>query len=196
MGISDPVRATVLGRLRLLNRAERAVVMHASVIGCRFGVALLTATSMCGEARVRAAIERACTLQLVVADEPRSERYAFRHALVRDVVYGELIAERVRPIHRRIARALERAARTIDVIDGLAFHSWAAGDARRCLRYNELAGDRAAAVFAKDDARTYYIRARGAIPIDSDAYARLTMKLGVIAKGEQAAERRHLDAKG
>ncbi len=161
--------------------------MCASVIGRRFDVALLTATGSCTEAQVRVALERACTLQLIVADELDGERYSFRHALTRDVIYAELITGRTRPLHRRIVRALERIAAPADIpLDELAYHSWAAGDVRRAVRYNELAGDRAAAVYATDDAETYYSRARGVIAVESHAYARLTIKLRAVGKMKRA----------
>jgi predicted ATPase len=135
----------------------------------------------CTEEQVREALERACTLELIAADEAGCDGYSFRHALTRDVIYAELITGRTRPVHRRIARALERIAASSDVaIDDLAYHSWAAGDVRRGVRYNELAGDRAAVVHAEDDARTYYGRARGLIAVDSSGYARLTKKLSAL----------------
>ncbi|HWT05896.1 MAG TPA: hypothetical protein VN224_09095, partial [Xanthomonadales bacterium] len=118
------------------------------------------------------------------------ERYSFRHALTRDIIYAELLTERTRPLHRRIAQTLERIAAGGDApVDDLAYHSWAAGDVRRALRYNELAGDRAAAVHAEDDARTYYDRARGASAVDSRAYARLTAKLNAIGSTERVVPR-------
>lgn len=168
-----------------MDRVERAVVMRASVIGRRFEVVVLTATASLPEERVREALGRACALQLVVEDDPARERYAFRHALTRDVIYEELMKGRVRPLHRRIARVLEQRAPGGDApLDDLAYHAWAAGDIRRGVRYNELAGDRAAAVHAQDDARTYYVRARGLVPVESDAYARLAEKLRTIGPAE------------
>jgi predicted ATPase len=188
--IPDTVRATVLRRIRRLDRVDRSVVMRASVIGRRFHVAVLTATASYPEARVRAALERACALQLVVEDDSAQERYAFRHALTRDVIYEELLHGRVRPLHRRIARVLERMVAGGDApLDDLAFHAWAAGDVRRGVRYNELAGDRAAAVHAGDDARTYYGRALGLVPVESHTYARVAEKLRAAASSEEPAGR-------
>jgi predicted ATPase len=188
--IPEAVRATVLGRIRLMDRVERAVVMRASVIGRRFEVAVLTATASFPEARVRAALERACALQLVIGDDPPGERYAFRHALTRDVIYEELMKGRVRPLHRRVALVLERMVPGGDPpLDDLAYHAWAAGDIRRGVRYNELAGDRAAAVHAREDARTYYARARGLLPVESDAYARLAEKLRAVGPVESLRRR-------
>ncbi len=172
-----------------MDRIERAIVMRASVIGRRFHVAVLTATATFPEARVRAALERACALQLVVEDDPAGERYAFRHALTRDVIYEELMKGRVRPLHGRIARVLERMVPSGEAaLDDLAYHAWAAGDIRRGVRYNELAGDRAAAVHAPEDARTYYARARGLLPVESGAYARLGEKLRTVGPAESLAK--------
>ena len=168
MVIPDALRTTVLGRIWRLARFERAVVMRASVIGRRFDLHVLMATASCPETAVRAALEQARGLQLIAPDEPGGERYSFRHALTRDIIYAEFLAVRVRPLHRRIARALERAVRPGNMpLQDLAYHSWAAGDAKRALRYNELAGDNAAAVHAHENARTHYSRARSLIEVDS-----------------------------
>jgi predicted ATPase len=186
--IPETVRATVLGRIRLMERTERAIVMCASVIGRRFEVAVLTEAAACDEAPVRAALERACALQLIVADDS-PEWFAFRHALTRDVIYAELVNAPIRPMHRRIARALERSPMIDQPLEDLAYHAWAGGDLHRALRYNELAGDRAAAVHATADAQTYYARARGLFPVDSDAYARLTEKMDALGEAEHASPR-------
>ncbi|MFY9738961.1 MAG: hypothetical protein WAK11_07880 [Candidatus Cybelea sp.] len=152
--------------------------MRASIIGQRFRVAVLTAATALAEERVRAVLAKACTLQFVVRESSDSDWYAFRHALIRDVAYEEFIGTRVRPIHRLIARALERCAEANEsALDDLAYHSWAARDARRCVQYNELAGDQAVAAFANRDARIYYARAREFAGLDSEHYQRLSTKL-------------------
>jgi predicted ATPase len=182
---SDTLAQAVLQRLRSLNRVERGVLFRASVIGRRFCVAVLSATTALSEERVRGALESACALQLVVAEGDDREWFAFRHALTRDIAFDEFIETRVRPIHRRIARVLERCTQANNgALDDLAYHSWAAGDAVRCIRYNELAGDRAAAVFAVDDAQTYYGRAREFAGTNSEPYRRLTKKLRTLDAGD------------
>jgi predicted ATPase len=119
--LPDVVRATVLERIRLLDRSQRSVVMCASVIGHRFEVKLLMAAVTCTQDQVRAALDRACALELVVPDGSGRQTYSFRHALTRDVIYAELITARTRPLHRRIARALERITASSDApIDDLA----------------------------------------------------------------------------
>jgi predicted ATPase len=179
VSIPDAVRATILQRMRRMTDFDRAVVMHASVIGRWFDFAVLVETAAGPEDEVRTALERACSLDLVIAEAEPHGAYAFRHALTRDIIYTELLTLAVRPIHGRIARALERAPHRAARLEQLAYHSWAAGDVRRCVKYNELAGDGAAAIQALDDARSYYSRARSLIATESPAAKRLDHKLRV-----------------
>jgi predicted ATPase len=179
VSIPDALRSTVLRRLRSLDRSTRDVVMRASVVGREFDLHVVVAAASRSEAEVREAMDLACGLQLVMASG--SDRYTFRHALTRDIIYSELLDGRIRPLHRRIARALEVMRRSQDVpLEAIAYHAWAGGDERRALRYNELAGDSAAAVYAREDARQYYARARSLTELGSSAYKRLSEKLRAV----------------
>ena len=177
MAIPDRVRATVLERIGRMSFFDRTILMHASVIGPRFDLYVLAESTRTDELRIRIALERARTLDLVVVDAIESRRYAFRHALTRDIVYAELLALRIRPIHRRIARALERGPHAAHPLEQLAFHWSAAGDARRSLKYNELAGDSASALYAFEDARAFYARALRCVESSSRAARRLHEKV-------------------
>lgn len=168
----------VLQRMRRLNRAERTVLLRASVIGQRFRATILAGVTSLKEERVRAILDQTYMHQFVVRDDAGLDWYAFRHALIRDVAYQELVGMQVGPIHRLIARSLERSTEANEmVLDDLAYHSWAAADAARCLRYNERAGDRAMAAFASHDAQIYYGRALEFAQPESKHYQRLAAKL-------------------
>lgn len=187
MNIPEAIRVSVLQRIATLNRSERAVIMRASIIGRRFETGVLATIVRCTDASLSAALEHASDLQLIAPDGT-GDHYVFRHALTRDIVYAELLAARVRPLHHRVGRALEkRRAPDTSTFEALGYHFWAAGDGKRCLRYNELAGDNAAAMQAPDDARTFYTRARSVADVDSLAYARLTQKLAQISGDPQSA---------
>lgn len=152
--------------------------MRAAVIGRTFDLRTLTATAARSPNTIVAALECARSLQLVTA--LGGGRYSFRHALTREIVYTELVHERVRTLHRRVVRVL--AARLRDgepVLGELAYHAWVAADVTRALQYNELAGDDAFAASAREDARRFYLRARSLVEIRSPHYARLTEKLRV-----------------
>jgi predicted ATPase len=167
--VPEALRSTMLRRLRSLESDERAILMRVSAIGREFDFHVAVAAAGCAEATVRLALERARDLQILVALE--ADRYAFRHALTREIVYGELLHGQVRPLHRRIARTLEAAFEAGEpVLEALAY-------TQRGIRYNELAGDNAVAVHARKDARNYYSRARSLSEIDSSEYSRLTRKL-------------------
>lgn len=88
--------AVLLDRIRRLNRTERMVLMRAAFIGRRFRPALLAGVLALDEERVRAALDEACNLQLVLAKNSTGNWYAFRHALTRDIadvrVYASLEA--------------------------------------------------------------------------------------------------------
>jgi predicted ATPase len=174
--IPDALRTSVLERVRQLDRRARTILLCASVIGRRFDVRVLTATVARAPGDIRAALECACVLQLLEEDDD-GEQFLFRHALTRDILYAELLAVRTRPLHRRIARALET---TSDCpLEDLAYHWWAAGDRRRGFRANERAGDRAAEVHANGVALVHYNRALGLAAVDSECYTRLTEKIRV-----------------
>jgi len=172
-----------------MRRGERAVIMRAAAIGPCFDLHLLAATVPGSEAGVRAALERACDLQLIVAEDAELGRYRFRHAITRDIVYSELQKVCTGKLHRRIARALERRGVAAALrLEDVAYHFWAGGDASRALFYNELAGDKAAAVHAREDARRYYERAQSLLAPGTRAYARLAAKMGILGP-ERGGER-------
>jgi predicted ATPase len=176
VSIPQALRATVLRRLSCLKPGERAVLTGAAAIGRYVDVAILAAVVGRPKTSVRAVLERACELQIVVRLE--DDRYSFRHALMRDIVYAQSVDGRTRVLHSRIARVLERMrASGESALADLAYHAWAAGDAPRAVRYNELAGDDAAAIHATGDARTYYERAQSLADAGTPDRARLTKKL-------------------
>ena len=97
--VPEVLRSTMLRRFRSLERDQRAIVMRVSAIGRDFDFRIAVAAAGCAEATVRCALERARGLQILVALE--ADRYSFRHALTREIVYGELLSGQVRPLHRR-----------------------------------------------------------------------------------------------
>ncbi len=166
-----------------MERGERAIVMWASVIGFRFALSTLIDASARDETRVRAALDCARVLALVEPEQPEGSHFCFRHALVREIVYSEFVNIPVRKLHRRIARALKRTApQDGEPVAELAYHYWAGGDARRALRYNELAADSAAAVHARADARMLYLRALSLAEPASASYARLQKKMELVVE--------------
>jgi len=173
------IRGAVLARAALLSENERKILSLAAVLGERFSIERLVA--LCDGRRddVLLVLESAQSLHLVY--EPRSApgELAFRHALTQEVLYGELLAERVRPLHEAIGLELERHPDRNAVSIELAHHWWRAGDSKRAATYAELAGDRAFAIGAMADAVSYYERALSQHEGNGVAVADLEHKIGV-----------------
>ena len=91
--------------------------------------------------------------------------YRFRHALIREATYSGLLRSQRRQLHARAAWDLE--ARSTDRLEEVAAvlggHFAAAGKQDRAAHYLELAGDRAARMFANDEAIAQYRRVLVAI---------------------------------
>ena len=97
-------------------------------------------------------------------------RYRFRHALIGEATYGGLLRSQRRQLHARAAWDLEArsAGRLDEVAAVLGGHLAAAGQAERAAHYLELAGDRAARVFANDEAIDLYRQALAVIDGDDE----------------------------
>jgi DNA-binding CsgD family transcriptional regulator/tetratricopeptide (TPR) repeat protein len=173
------IRGAVLARAALLSENERKILSLAAVIGERFSVERLAALFDGARDDVLLALERAQALQLVYERRNVPGELAFRHALTQEVLYGELLAERVRPLHEAIGLELERRPDRNAVIVELAHHWWRARDWQRAAMYAELAGDRAFAIGAMADAVSYYERALSERKGAGAAVADLEHKIGV-----------------
>ncbi len=173
------IRGAVLARAALLSDSERRILSLAAVLGQRFSIERLVA--LCDGRRddVLLALERAQLLHLVVEPHGKPGELAFRHALTQEVLYGELLAERVRPLHEAIGLELERCADRNAVSVELAHHWWRAGDAKRAATYSELAGDRALAIGAMADAISYFERALAQRSDAGTDVAGLEHKIGI-----------------
>ncbi|HZT14041.1 MAG TPA: AAA family ATPase [Candidatus Baltobacteraceae bacterium] len=163
-------------RLTRLSQEEAAVLYCAAAIGREFDADFLAKTTATEPAGVIAALKKAIDLQLVVEDASGEIRYRFRHALTRDAIYSKLLAAEARPLHAKIAAALEAQDEQRYVTE-LAYHWWKAGDPERTARYCELAGDRYAALCAPHDAVTQYERAVAAASAPATVAAPLLVKL-------------------
>lgn len=97
--IPETVRDAVLVQVERLAPETRSVLDVAAVIGMHFDLDLLADLGSAGE------ISEAVQYGLIVEVEP--DQAAFRHALTREAIYGEIDRNRRRALHREIAARLE-----------------------------------------------------------------------------------------
>jgi len=181
------IKDSILRRVADLDETTAAVLRDAAVVGRRFDFELLLRLSGVAEAELIRALDTLIKRQLVV-EEPGGveDRYRFRHELIREALYEEMLRRERRLRHQEVLRALEQLhARDRDaVLDQLAFHALHARAVADAARYSELAGDRAAAVHAYREALGHYEAALEAVehlPPDEARRAALLGRLGAIA---------------
>jgi DNA-binding CsgD family transcriptional regulator len=192
--LPNSIRETVLERLSQLDEFDRSLLRTAAAIGRRFTPELLATIEGGDHARVLPVMKRALASGLVVESE-KAGAFEFRHALMADAVYSDLMAAEARTLHAKIATAIEALPDYPERVSELAHQWWAAGDREKTAIYCEKAGDAAEAVFASQDAALYFQRALDSTAESDERRAYLWRKLawslyrsGMAAKARSAFE--------
>src|SRR5688572_1084950 len=129
-------------RLSTLTTPARGVASVAAVAGRRFDFALLQSLTGHDEPALLAFIRELIAAQIVSEESP--DRFAFRHALTREAILGELLARERAALHRAVADVLERQGGAPEAyIESLAYHAYGARDWPRALPGGRRAGRRA-----------------------------------------------------
>jgi predicted ATPase len=100
--IEDAVRR----RTEQLSALARETLLKAAVIGQRLDFAVLQDVSAATERELLVQVKELVARQLLV-EEP-AECFAFRHALTRAAIYGELLARERRLLHQQVLESLQR----------------------------------------------------------------------------------------
>ena len=172
------LQAVVRERLSRCDEWSREVLSRASLFGRRFYVDLLSDIFADPPERYVAALKHLRELQLIDALEGDGGEYAFRHALTRDVVYGELLPAEAQPLHLRIAEAIGARPDADKYVESLAHHYWEAGALERSAPYCRGAGDAARGLHAYEDAASWYERAAHAFGENTREGARMLVDAG------------------
>ena len=138
---------SLMARLDRLGPAKE-IAQVASVIGQQFSYALLEVVTAGSASNVAAGIARLVDAGLAFPQSRTTEpSYSFKHALLRDVAYDNLLRARRQQIHERVARALEEHFPSVAEAEPelLAQHFAQAGLVDLACNYYESAGDRSTA---------------------------------------------------
>jgi DNA-binding CsgD family transcriptional regulator/tetratricopeptide (TPR) repeat protein len=159
------VRQLVSAQAAALGESARRLIQLAAVIGATVPMDLWGKVAGGSEDELVEAVEGALAAGLLVETADR-HGLRFRHALIRQALYDEVVLPRRRAWHRRVAEAL--ATRTHPDPDAVAHHFSRAADARASTWLVE-AGHRAARRDASRDALERYTAALERLP-DDPAY--------------------------
>ncbi len=183
------IRSSVLDRLADFAEDERSVLSHAAAVGRQFDAEFLAHVEGRPLDDVTAVLRRARDAQLIVEKQGAAAQFGFRHALIREAIYSELLAAEARPLHARIAAELEVQPGADERAIELAYHWWAARISDKAADANERAGDLAARRLAHESAATFYERALEFVSDSPLRQAQLYEKLGAVLRIATLAER-------
>ena len=146
--------ALLLARVARVSDAAQQVLRAAAVAGRRANDQLVLAASGLDDAGYEEAVREVVAHQLLVPDGP--DGYRFRHALLREAVYGDLLpGERTR-LHGRFAALL---ADVPGAAAELAYHSLTGHDVTGALAASVRAGEEAERIGAPAEAHRHYDQA-------------------------------------
>ena len=156
------VRLVIGRRVKRLSDEARRVLTTAAVSGRSFDLALLEALGDAKGDALLTALEEAEAAKLIQpVSSGREVRWEFAHGLIRQTLASGQSLPRRQRAHLRVAEAMERVygAGVDRHASDLAHHLFQAGataDPAKTVRFLTLAGDRARAIYANDDAIRHY----------------------------------------
>jgi predicted ATPase len=130
------LRDLLLARIERLSKPARQLLALVATAGRAVDERLLAAVGAVPDTEFAPALREALAQQVLV-ERADSGAYAFRHALVSEAVYRDLLAGERAELHLALARTLadhpELAASAIGISGELAHHWYSAGDLVRAL---------------------------------------------------------------
>jgi predicted ATPase len=142
--IPPTLQQSLMARLDRLGPA-REVAQVGAVIGRDFSYALLHAIAGMGDAPLQMALERLAEADiLLVQGLPPESEYRFKHALIQDAAYENLLKSRRQVLHRRVDEVLrdQFAASAAAEPELLAHHFTQAGLIEAAIEWWGKAGQR------------------------------------------------------
>ena len=164
LALPRSLRDTLDDRVRHLEGEAQRVLRIASVAGARVDHAILAEVAELPAPILTEAVREAVEHHLLVPTAPEEiPGYRFRHALLQEVVYDELLPNERTQLHAAFAVSLERRAMgdphdRAGVAAQLAHHWLLAHDLERALPATLGAGRAAAAAFAYPEAQAFLER--------------------------------------
>jgi len=144
------IQALLAVRIDTLDGPDRELLQMAAVIGRRFNPDLLAAAATTDAGQRLAAMQ---ALDFVHCDSVTGD-FFFKHALVRDALYGSMLAPLRAALHLRIAEELERRNdnRLTEVAQSLAHHYAQTQRANKAFAYSAMAAKQNLRVYSLEEA--------------------------------------------
>lgn len=159
--IPRTVQEVILSRIDRLREEVRSVLRVASVIDQEFPFPVLQGVFPYDdpEAVLRGRVQHLCQVDMLMPAGP--DRYAFRHALAREVAYQSILHARRQVLHERVGRYYEQhfAGQLPQYYGFLAHHYQHSASLPKAIEYTVKAGRQAAHTYANETAAAYFEQA-------------------------------------
>ncbi len=190
ISLPNTLRGVLSARIDRLAETPKHVLQNAAVIGRLFDLRILKRlTGLNGGLDPHIQY-----LQEVSLIEALLGEYAFRHVLIQEATYESILIKKRTELHRQIGETLEEIHkdRIEEFAPLLAYHFYSAGD-ERSLKYDIIAGEKSARLYANAEAAVHFSRALEVakrVNAEVDQISNLHMQLGSVlelsGKYEQA----------
>jgi DNA-binding CsgD family transcriptional regulator len=138
--IPATIREALRLRVRLLPDGAKQVVEAAASLGPRVSHDVLAAAANLNDQALILGIRAAVSAGILIG---KGDHYTFRHALLQEAIYGDLLIGERRLLHARAAAALSASATSDDHAAELAYHYFQARDLENALTWTLRAGEAA-----------------------------------------------------
>ena len=172
--IPATLQQSLMARLDRLGPA-REVAQVGSVIGRDFSYGLLRDVAGMEDAQLQATLEKFAEADIVLVQGlPPESDYRFKHALIQDAAYENLLKSRRQVLHRRVAEILRDRFPATAAIEpeALAHHFTQAGVIDAAIGYWLKAGEQALARSAMREAEVLLRRGLSLVPRLTDGILR------------------------
>jgi DNA-binding CsgD family transcriptional regulator len=199
-GLPQSLRDALLLRVEALSESAQALLRIAAVAGRTIDHQLLEGVAELPDDQLHMGLREAVGGYVLVHDSA-STGYSFRHALLRESVYEDLLPGERRTLHIRLATALEErpelAGSRTSAAAELAHHWYGAHELARALPASIRAGIEAEAVRALAEAALHYERAleiwdvaagsAGELPLDRPEVTRRAAEAQILGGDRERA---------
>ena len=156
--VPDTIQGIIASRIDRLDSNLKQTLKTASVIGRDFTFRVLKAIIGI-EDGVKSHLLELQDLEIIYekTDLPELE-FIFKHALIQEVAYNNLLLSKRKEMHKRIGQAIETLYpdHLGDHAPMLALHFTRGSDSEKGYQYHHLAGDRAATSYANREAMKHF----------------------------------------
>jgi len=156
VSLPSTLRGVLGARIDRLPELSRHILQNAAAIGRLFDLRVLKRLTS-WNSELDSHIQYLKEASLI---EPVGDEYMFHHVLIQEAAYDSILIKNRVQLHRQIAETLEElhADRIEESAPLLAHHFYAAQDSRS-LKYDSLAGEKSARLYANAEAATHFRRA-------------------------------------